>query len=72
MSKGLSHAALGQLDKHSDEHALQRVSTNVIEACTATRSLLRTDVPDLVKPWFSSDHEKIVSPLFITVSTEGV
>ena len=72
MSGGLSHTALCQLDKHSDEQALQRVSTNVINACIEVASLVKTDVPELRKLWFSSGHEKIGSVLFVTVSLEGV
>ena len=72
MSGGLSHTALCQLDKHSDEQALQRVSTNVINACIEEASLVKTDVSELRRPWFSSGHEKIGSVLFVTVSLEGV
>ena len=72
MSRGLSHTALFQLDKHSDEQALQRVNSNVINACTEVASLVKTDVLELRRPWFSSGHEKIGSVIFVTVSLEGV
>ena len=72
MSRGLSHTALCQLDKHSDEQAFQRVSSNAINACTEVASLVKTDVPELRRPWFSSGHEKIGSVLFVTVSLERV
>ena len=71
INKRLSHAALGQLDKHSDEHALQQVSSNVIEACSSVSSIVRTKVPDLLHPWFASDHEALLSPLFVDVSPKG-
>ena len=72
MNKGLLHAALGQLDKHSDEHALQRVSFSVIEACSCVSSIVRTEVPDLLRPWFASDHEAVSSPLFVDVLHKGI
>ena len=65
ISKGLSHTALGQLDKHSDKHALQRVSSSVIDACSQTDNILRTEVPELIRPWFTTDHDQIIRPLFI-------
>ena len=72
MSRGLSHTALCQLDKHSDEQALKRVNSNVINACIEVASLVKTDVRELRGPWFSSGHEKIGSVIFVTVSLEGV
>ena len=72
MSKGISHKAISQLDKHSDEQSLQRVSDEVIEACSDISELIRTDVPELRRLWFSESHEKIVSPLFISVSLHGI
>ncbi len=72
MNKGLCHAALGQLDKHSDEHALQRVSSSVIQACNTVSSVLRTEIPDLIRPWFANDHDKILTLLFIDVTSKGV
>ena len=71
INKGLSNAALGQLDKHSNEHALQRVSSSVIEACSSVSSIVRTEVPDLVLPWFASDHAAVSSPLFVDVWPKG-
>ena len=72
MNKWLSHAALGQLDKHSDEHALQRVSSSVIEGCSSVSSIVRTEVPDLLHPWFASNHEAVSSPLFVDVLPKGI
>ena len=51
-SRGLSHTALCQLDKQSNEQALERVSSNVINACIEVASLVKTDVPELRRPWF--------------------
>ena len=68
ISKGLSHTALCQLDKHSDEHALQQVSSSVIDDCSRTENILRNDVPKLIRLWFATDHDQIImSPLFITI-----
>ena len=50
MSKGISHKAISQLDKHSDEQSLQRVSDEVIEECSDISKLIRTDVPELRRP----------------------
>ena len=44
----------------------------MINACIEVASLVKTDVPELCRPWFSSGHEKIGSVLFVTVSLEGV
>ena len=71
-SKGLSHAALAELDKHSDEHAIQRASRYVIQACNQTSSLVRTDIPELIRPWFANQHDKIGSIPFVVVSSKGV
>ena len=59
-------------NKHSDKEALQGVSSNVINACIEVASLVKTDVPELRRPWFSSGHEKIGSVIFVTVSLERV
>ena len=66
------HTALGQLDKHSDQHVLQRVSSSVVDACSQTKNILRTDVPELIRPWFASDHDQIISQHFITISAKGI
>ena len=47
MNEGVSHGALTQFDKHSDEHSLQRISGQVIQACRVVGKLLKTDVPEL-------------------------
>ena len=47
MNKGVSHGALAQFDKHSDEYSLQRISGQVIRACRDVGKLLKTDVPEL-------------------------
>ena len=72
MNKRVSHAALGQFDKHSDEHSLQRISSAVIESCQEVSKLVRTDIPELCRPWFAENHDSIISPRFIGVSKHGV
>ena len=69
---GVPHGTVAQLDKHSDEHALQRISTPVIEACTEIDKIVRTDIPELKRPWFSENHNDVVYPLFLTVFKLGV
>ena len=72
MNRGVSHGTLAQLDKHSDEHSLQRISEPVIEACKEVGKLVRTDIPGLRPPWFAENHAtSISSPLFVTVSKNG-
>ena len=39
ISSGLGHTALGQLDKHRDEHALQRICKNVIDGLSDEESI---------------------------------
>ena len=68
MNKGVAHGTLAQLDKHSDEHALQRISEPVTEACIAVDKAMRTDIPELRRPWFADNHNEIISPLFLAVS----
>ena len=72
MLKGVSHKAISQLDKHSDEQSLQRVSESVINACGEVEKLVRTDIPELRRPWFAEDHSGISSPLFLVISKAGV
>ena len=72
MNKGVAHGTLAQLDKHSDEHALQRISEPVTEACKAMDKVIRTDIPELRRPWFADNHNEIISPLFLAVSKYGV
>ena len=72
MNKGVSHGALAQFDKYSDEHSLQRISGQVIQACRDGGKLLKTDVPELRRPWFAEDHNKVPSLLFVAVSKRGV
>ena len=52
MLKGVSHKALAQLDKHSDEQSLQRISEHVTADCGQIYKMARTDVPELLRPWF--------------------
>ena len=61
MNKGVAHGTLAQLDKHSDEHALQRISEAVTEACIAMDKAIRTDILELRRPWFADNHNEIIS-----------
>ena len=72
ISSGLAHAALGQFDKHSDEHALQRISKNVTKGLTDIGSIVKTDIPEVLRPWFAQNHSKIGSILFVTLSASGI
>ena len=72
MLKGVSHKALAQLDKHSDEQSLQRVSEHVTAACGQTDKIVRTDIPELRRPWFAQGHSDVSSPLILCISKEGV
>ena len=71
MCKGISHKAIAQLDKHSDEQSLQRVSSEIIEACSEVSKLIKTEVPELRRPWFAEMYDKVMSPLFLSVSFHG-
>ena len=42
----VNHKSILQFDKQSDELSLQRLSGNILQACTETGSLLKTDVPE--------------------------
>ena len=48
--QGLSQRALSQLDKHSEEFALQRVSDPAISALESIFCFITTDIPELYKP----------------------
>ena len=52
MNVGVAHGALAHLDKHIDEQVLQRISKPVIEACFKVDTIVRTDIPELRRPWF--------------------
>ena len=47
MNKGVSDGALAQFHKHSDDHSMQRISEQVIQACRDVGKLLKSDVPEL-------------------------
>ena len=72
MLQGVSHKALAQLYKHSDEQSLQRISEHVTTACGQVDNIVRTDVPELRRPWFAEGHSDISSPLFLAISKAGV
>ena len=69
--EGLTHRASTQKDKHSEELALQRVSTPVVDLLKNIPVLVKTDIPELYKPWACSS-ESIGTPLFIMISRKGV
>ena len=68
----VSHKSILQFDKQSDELSLQRLSGNVLQVCTKTGSLLKTDVPENRCPWFAESHDAIGKSLFVTVSFSGI
>ena len=47
LNDGVSHKAVLQFDKQSDELELQRNSNNVTEICWGVRNLVKTDVPEI-------------------------
>ena len=55
-----------------DEHALQHISKNVTEGLMDIGSIVKTDIPEVFRPWFAQNHSKIGSILFVTVSTSGI
>ena len=67
LNAGVSHKAVLQFDRQSDELAFQRISNNVTEMCWDVCNLLKTDVPEIGRPWFSERHNFIHKPLFVAV-----
>ena len=52
---------------------LQRISEPIIEAYKEVGKIVRTDIPELRRPWFAENQAtSISSPLFVTVSKNGV
>ena len=73
--QGLSQRALSQLDKHSEELALQIVSDPVVATLDSIFCFIKTDILELYKPWTSatSNHSTLIgAPLFIVISRHGV
>ena len=73
--QGLSQLALSQLDKHNEELALQRVSYPVISTHESIFCFIKTDIPELYKPWTSTSSNQstlIGAPLFNLISRYGV
>ena len=70
--KGVSHKTLAQLDKHSDEQSLRRISKSVTSACEEVNKLVRTEIPELRRSRFAEDLAVISSLLFMTISKVGV
>ena len=60
--QGLSQRAFSQLDKHSEELALQRVSDPAISTHENIFYFIKTDIPELYKPWTStsSNHSALI------------
>ena len=68
--QGRSQRALSQLDKHSEELALQRVSDPVMSTQESIFCFIKTDIPE---PWTSnsSNHYTLIgAPLFILISRQ--
>ena len=72
--QGLSQYARLQLDRHIKELALQRVSDSVISTLESIFCFIKTDIPELYKPWTSSssNHSTLIgAPLFILIGSDG-
>ena len=72
LNAGLSHRAVLQFDKQSDELSLQRMSSNLTEMLSKSKDIVKTDVPEQRRPWFTEGHEYIDKPLFVTISQCGL
>ncbi|XP_066934637.1 uncharacterized protein [Clytia hemisphaerica] len=72
LNAGLSHRAVLQYDKQSDELSLQRISANVTKSLFKVKTILKTDIPEQRRPWFSEGHDQIDKPLFVAVSSCGL
>ena len=73
--QGLSQRTFSQLDKHSDELALQRVSDPVISGLENIFYFIKTDIPTLYKPQTSTSLNYSIltgAPLFNVISRHGV
>ena len=57
---------------NNDELSLQGVSDPVIDVLKETKYLLKTDLPEMKRPWFPDNNEQISKPLFVTINKEGV
>ena len=67
----LSQRTLAQLDKHSEELALQRENDPVISTLESIFCFINTNIPKFDKPWTStsSNHSTLIeAPLFIVIS----
>ena len=72
LNGGISHRANLHFDKQSDELSLQRISSQVIDSCKEVGQQIKTEVPEIRKPWIADFHESIGKPLFIAVSSRGI
>ena len=44
------------------------ISKNVADGLTDIGSIVKTDIPEVFRPWFAQNHSKIGSILFVTTS----
>ena len=65
---GVAYGTLAQLEKDSDEHALQRIIAQVTESWAEVDSMIKTNIPELRRPWFVENHSDVLSPWFIVIS----
>ena len=71
LNAGVSHKAVLQFKEQSDELAWQRIS-NATEVCWNVRNLIKTDVPEIRRPWVNERHNFIDKPLFVAVRKCGL
>ena len=68
LNAGVSHKAVLQFDKQSDELALQRISNNVTEICWGVRNLDKLMFQKFGdRVWFAERHDFIDKPFFVAV-----
>ena len=72
LNGGISHRAILQFNKKSDELSLQRISSQVIDSCKEVGQQIKKEFPEIRRPWFADSHESISKPLFIAVSGRGI
>ena len=69
---GLSQCAISQLDKQSEELALQKVNDPLISTLESIFCFIKRNIPEL---WTStsSNHSSLIGvPLFIVINRHGV
>ena len=70
--QGLSQCTLSQLDKHSEELALHRVSGPVISTLESIFCFIKTDISELYMLWTLNHSTLFGAPLFTVISRHGV